>query len=169
MPQCPSKSSAEKARLLAYVAGRLDNQEAAKVALHLRDCKGCMQFVDEQAAVWTLLDDWTPENVQADFNRGVYASIDQCGPEPFAARFARLFTSWIPRPALTIPFATMLLLGSFYLDRPVTKIESQSVVPTAPAVTTNDAEQLKNAFDDLQLLHQLDLVKDEASDASRPM
>jgi hypothetical protein len=115
------------------------------------------------------LDEWKPEGSQPSFNRGVYGRIDKAGPERLAARLARAFASWIPRPALTIPFAAMLLLGSLCLDRPIANVPPAPATPVTQAVTTGDAEQLTNALDDLQLLHQLDLVKDEAPDASRSM
>ncbi len=167
--KCPSKSPAGSARLIGYVAGRLNAHEAAGLTAHLRHCEACSRFVSRQSEVWSLLDEWTPAPPRPGFAGSVFARIRQAPPEPLRRRLARAFGAWIPRPAFTVPLATALLLGTFFLGRPAAEQTPLATVPTAQAVTTYDADQLKSALDDLQLLHQLDLVKDEAPDASRSM
>jgi hypothetical protein len=167
--KCLSKSEYGNAMLLDHVAGRLTGSKAILVAQHLMVCDDCLDLVSGQAAMWEMLDVWEAEPVSTSFNRRLYARIQE-SPATVWQLLGSLLNGWVARPALPLAALTLLVVAGFFLERPqVSTTANPAVVETPAAVSPTDAEQLNKALDDLQLLHQLDLVKDEAADASKRM
>ncbi len=171
--KCPSKSIGGEARVLAYVAGQLSGREELDMVSHVRECAGCAALVRSQSAVWDLLDACESPAVSADWNRRLQARIEQTPPDSLWIRFRRACQTWAARPAIPVAVLSLFFTVGLYLERPAdtpgTPSAPIALPVSAPAVTPKDAEQLGKAFEDLQLLHQLDLVKDEAPDASHSM
>ena len=138
--------------------------------MHLRQCEDCNDRVTAHANLWTLLGDWDASPVSASFNRELYARIQKECSSGWWGSLSRVLNGWVARPAMPLAALSFLVFVGFYLERP------EAITPAVPAVaevpvtvTPNDADQLDKALDDLQLLHQLDVVKDEAAQASHGM
>ena len=171
--ECLSKSEAGCATLVEYAAGRLLGRNAREVASHTNRCTACSAFALEQSKLFDLMDLWEPAPVSMAFNRKLYARIQESSGSSWVSVLERVLNGLVARPAFPIAALSILVIAGLYIDRPqVGAVSTRSVsapIKTSPAVSPNDAEQLDKALDDLQLLHQLDLVKDEAGNASRGM
>lgn len=140
---------------------------------HVQECPACAALVRSQRSVWGLLDEWELAPPSSGFNREVYRRIESAGPESFWERCARFVFAWVDRPAVPLAAASLLILAGFFVEAPPRRVlpPSSAALPrvATPPEVQNDAQQINEAFDDLQLLHQLDVVKDEAPSASNGM
>ncbi len=167
--ECLARSVSGNALLMEYVAGRVWGRDAARVAQHLRECEICGAQAEGQQKIWELLDCWEAVPVSTGFNRRLYARIQESAPARLHGLLARLLTRWVARPAMPIAALSLLAIAGFYLERPQPPVARPATQASPAVVSPRDAEQLDKALDDLQLLHQLDLVKDEAANASKAM
>ncbi len=168
--KCLLSSESGKCLLLQHVAGRLQGAQKASVLAHVRGCDVCREHVAEQSRVWDFLDEWEPQPVSLGFNRELYARVERESRIPLWRTLGDILNGWVARPTLPLAAFTLLIIAGVYLERPQAPSAALPVAAEAPAVVTpTDAEQLDKALDDLQLLHQLDLVKDEAAEASHGM
>jgi hypothetical protein len=143
--------------LLDYAAGRLPDREmdaarTAALAEHMGACPGCAQFLTEQTAVWKALDEWQPAPVSMDFNRRLWQRIDAAAAVPWYRNFGEIW-----KPAIPLTAAILVMAAGFLLDHPGAR---QTRVP---GVTVQEANQVEQTLDDIQLLDQLDVV------GSKPM
>jgi len=144
--------------LLDYAAGKLNADTRAQIDRHLATCTVCRDFAGAQQNVWQTLDQWEPAEVSMDFDRRLYARIEQDVPW-----WKRLIRPLNPVLRHSIPIgaaAGVILAAAVLLYRP-------AVVP-APAqqsaqVENLQPEQLQSALDDIEMLHQFNqLVPDHA-------
>jgi anti-sigma factor RsiW len=143
---CPLQTE-ETDLLLDYSAGRLDSARAAALARHMEACQACAQFLTEQTAVWKALDEWEPAPVSMDFNRRLWQRIDAAAAVPW---YKNLGAIW--KPAIPLTAAIAVIAAGFLLDHPGAR-------PThVPSVTVQEANQVEQTLDDIQLLDQLDAV-----------
>jgi hypothetical protein len=133
--------------LLDYSAGRLPAARTAAVAHHMAGCPGCAQFLTGQAAVWKALDEWEPAPVSVDFNRRLWQRIDAAAAVPWYKNFGEIW-----KPAIPLTAALLVIAAGFLLDHPGVR---QTRVP---GVTLQEANQVEQTLDDIQLLDQLDSV-----------
>ena len=143
---CPLQTE-ETDLLLDYSAGRLDAPRAAALADHMAGCSRCSRFATEQAAVWKALDEWEPAPVSLDFNRRLWQRIDAAAAVPWYRNFSQVW-----KPAIPLTAAILVIAAGFLLDHPR---GSQTRVP---GVTVQEANQVEQTLDDIQLLDQLDIV-----------
>jgi hypothetical protein len=137
---CPLQTG-ETDLLLDYAAGRLPAQE---IAQHMAHCLACTQFLTEQAAVWKALDEWEPAPVSMDFNRRLWQRIDAAAAIPWYKNFGAIW-----KPAIPLTAAMVVIAAGFLLDHPGAR---------QPGVTLQEANQVEQTLDDIQLLDQLDAV-----------
>jgi anti-sigma factor RsiW len=145
---CPLQSE-ETDLLLDYSAGRLNAAKRASVEQHMDTCARCASFRADQAAVWDALDLWEPAPVSLNFNRNLWHRIDAAAAEPWYKHLAQSlrFGNW--RPVLPLTAAVALIAAGFLLDHPgARKAEA--------GFTLNEAQQVEQTLDDIQLLHQMD-------------
>jgi len=143
---CPLHT--EKADLLLdYAAGRLDAARTAALAQHMAGCPGCTRFATEQAAVWNALDELEPAPVGMDFNRRLWQRIDAAAAAPWYKNFGEIW-----KPAIPLTAAILVIAAGFLLDHPGAR---QTRVP---GVTVQEANQVEQTLDDIQLLDQLDVA-----------
>jgi hypothetical protein len=128
--------------LLDYSAGRLPDRE---IANHAAGCPGCGRFVREQAMVWKALDAWEPAPVSMDFNRRLWQRIDAAAAVPWYRNFGEIW-----KPAIPLTAAILVIAAGFLLDHPGAR------QPRVPGVTVQEANQVEQTLDDIQLLDQLD-------------
>jgi anti-sigma factor RsiW len=151
---CPLKTE-ETELLLDYSAGRLNApKDAARKAFleqHIVNCRECASFQTDQAAVWNALDLWEPAPVSVDFNRKLWGRIDTAAAAPWYRRLAASLQVANLKPVLPMTAAIALIAAGFLLDHPGSN-KAQA------GFTVNEAEQVEQTLDDIQLLHQMDAV-----------
>jgi hypothetical protein len=149
--------------LLDYSAGRLDALKTAALVEHMDNCTACATFRLEQSAVWHALDLWEPAPVSLDFNRRLWQKIDAANamaPWFQSLRDSLRFANW--KPVMPLTAAILVIAAGFLLDHPAAR-------RAAAGVSVNEADQVEQALDDLQLLHQLDAVASPAAGTSKQM
>jgi len=145
---CPLQTQ-EMDLLLEYSAGRLNAAKRASVEQHMDICANCAAFRTGQAAVWDALDLWEPAPVSVDFNRNLWRRIDAVATEPWYKHLAHSFYFGNWKPVLPLTAAVALIAAGFLLDHPGAR-------PAETGFTLNEAQQVEQTLDDIQLLHQMD-------------
>ena len=149
---CPLQDRDQAQQLLDYCSRKLDSQATAILEQHLANCPACSAFTAQQRAVSEALDAWDAPPVSADFNRRVYARIDQDVPwwhsllRPMALRWSTVASA----------ASVVVLLGAgLLLNRPT------AVAPPMPDVAqvqpaAVQAEQVERALDAMDMLAEFD-------------
>jgi hypothetical protein len=159
-------ASAHSALLLDYTAGRLDSParsaDKARLERHMEECPACAAFRIEQTAVWEALDLWEPSPISLDFNRRLWQRIENNAARPWYSNLAESlrFANWKPMVPLTA--AILVIAVGFVLDH-------RSAGQPVPGMTVREADQVEQALDDIDLLHQLDAVVLPAVTKSKTM
>ena len=155
---CPLEAGNEGV-LLDYAAGKLKAGARAQIDRHMESCSACNQFAGGQATVWQALDKWEPADVSMDFDRRLYARIEQDVPW-----WTRLMRPLNPLFRHSVPIAAsagVIIMAGLLLNRP-------AAAPVAPAPQSAQVEalqpdQLQSALDDMEMLRQFNqLVPDNA-------
>ena len=76
---CPMESGENAEYLLDYAAGKLKTGARDQMERHIEACPACSEFAGAQQAVRQALEDWEPAEVSLDFDRRLYARIEQDG------------------------------------------------------------------------------------------
>ena len=117
----------------------------AALEQHLEVCAACRELVAGQQAVWSALDEWQAPAASADFNRKLFARIEQ-----EVSLWDRLLQPFRPLwIRLTIPVAAAACVAIMVgLDA------GSSPRPAAAGpVELAQPEQIEHALDDMQMLH----------------
>jgi len=155
---CPLEAGNEGV-LLDYAAGKLKADARAQMDRHMESCSACKQFAGAQATVWQALDNWEPAEVSMDFDRRLYARIEQD-----VSWWTRLMRPLNPLFRHSVPIAAtagVIIMAGLLLNRP-------SAVPAVPPqsaqVESLQADQLQRALDDMEMLRQFNqLVPDNSA------
>ncbi len=146
--QCPLKTGEANKLIVAYVAGTLELEAAAKLERHLPECAACREATAQQRAVWSALDELEAAPVSANFDAQLYERIAQDAQTPWWRRFSAGEWSW--RPAFPMAAACAILFVAFVVkDRP------RSVAPQPQPQIKVQIEQVESALDDMDLLRQV--------------
>jgi anti-sigma factor RsiW len=148
--QCPAQDRAKADILLAYCARTLDPAAKDLLERHMAGCEACRRFADEQRAVWSALDVWTPAPVSENFDARLYARIAAEERAPWWRQLAesRLSFSW--RPALSLAAACLTVVAVFLIQSPGTPVGG-----SRPKVELVEVEQAERVLEDLDMLRQL--------------
>ncbi len=149
---CPMETQ-ETTELLAYCAGKLEAYRSAAIEQHVQACATCAHFVEGQKRVWKTLDAWEAPPVSADFDRRLYARIDQ--EVSWLDRLMRPLRPLLFRQGLPIAAtAALLLAAGLLVERPravpvsdVSSVSSTSVESLAP-------EQVEHALDVMETMRE---------------
>ena len=145
--------------LLEYTAGRLAPGEAAALEAHLESCARCREFARSQNMVWQALEAWEAEPVSLDFDRRLFARIEQAPLSWWARLTGQVMHHAVPVAAA----AGVMILAGLMLERP-------AVTPVAPPqesaqVGTLGPEQVQSALDDMQMLRDFNhLVRADSAE-----
>lgn len=164
---CPVQSTEGAGLLLEFLDRRLSPDLSAQLERHVAVCADCSRVVEAQRSVWAALDNWEPEEASDDFDRRLFARLEQEDRRSngllagVAAAMVRMFPA-IPL-SRAVPVAAMcaLLMGGFLYKQPSVVDTSDKVVAEMVAV---DVEQVENTLADLDMLQQLGVAQiDEAA------
>jgi hypothetical protein len=176
---CQIRSEEHTERLLAYSAGKLRGEAAEKMELHMRSCQECAAFGRAQANVWELLDHWEVRPVSAEFNRNLYARIEQTATASWLERWGARINEWLhpvfARPAFPIAAATLVIAAGFVLDHPgrsfapmgqKTELRASSGDLNKVDVNKVEVDQVESTLEDIEMLRQFDPKQDDGSKES---
>lgn len=157
---CPLVSGEENADLLLdYCNRRLAPELTEAYDRHLAVCPACQAFAKSQSAVWNALDAFEAMPISEDFDKRLYARIEQEQRAGFLERlWNRLTVDGLPswRPALPVAAALVVAVGLWV--RPGTVPSMNEVAPVVK-VESADAEQIERALEDMEMLNQIGVAE----------
>jgi anti-sigma factor RsiW len=157
--KCPMKAEGNMELLLDYAAGKLKAGEREQMAHHIEDCPACSAFADAQQTVWDALDVWAPAEVSLDFDRRLYARIEQHTPwwKRWMQPLNPLFRHSVPMAAA----AGVVIMAGLLMNRPASI--PQTPAPKTAQIESLQPEQVENALADMEMVRQFNqLVPDSA-------
>jgi len=166
---CQIRSEEHTDHLLAYAAGQLHGEAAAKLEFHMRICDECAAFGKSQSAVWNLLDTWEPRPVSADFDRRLYARIEAAESASWFDRAYGAVSEFLrpvfARPAFPLAAASFVIVAGFVLDHPGKLLNSTgkqaSLHVSSVQINKVVVDQVEATLDDMEMLGQFDAKADE--------
>jgi anti-sigma factor RsiW len=157
---CPLELGENAGILLDYAAGKLTAGVRAEIEQHLAACPACHAFAGGQQTVWQALEDWDPAEISLDFDRSLYARIEQ--DVPWWQRWLRPLNPILRQSVPVAAAAGVLIMAGLMMNRP-------AGIPVAPAQKTAQvealqADELQSALADMEMLRQFNqLVPDNAA------
>lgn len=151
--------------LLDYCSRALDPDRKAMLDAHMRDCAECRGMAAAQAQVWEALDAFEAEAVSADFDRRLYARIEEMERVPAWERWMAPVREYLQgrpaawKPALSLAAAGLAVALVFVVR---SDMGGSAEDPTATAIATHEIEQAERTLEDLEMLRQFDALKSEA-------
>lgn len=154
--RCPLQTGHEEL-LLDYVAQRRNELLSNQLQLHLEQCAECRHFVEEQAKLWTVLEQWEPAEVSPEFDKRLIARIEAEKNKTIWQRWFEQLKLVLVKPALAAGVAIALLLGVVYFSRtPGEPVAGRQEVAVKNGSTENvDVEQLEQFLRDVEMLKEL--------------
>ena len=155
--QCPIKTKTNAEVLLGYSSRRLTPDVAATFQNHMESCADCRAFSLAQQSTWDALDAWEPMPIPADFNRKLYARIDEYEKTGWWTKFWHRSIgpsgSFGPAmPVIATACLTLVLVAMLYLP-----LSKQAVDKTPPQmkIEGTDLEQIETTLEDIEMFKQL--------------
>lgn len=153
---CPLETRENAALLVAHAARELGPDIAVRLDRHIAGCPACSEFMRRQQAVWDALDVRQPEPISPDFNRRLYARIEEL--EGQASWWQRLTGPRGPMPVRrAMPIAAtavVLLAAGLLMDR--SRVPAAG--PEQAQIEMLQPEQVEHALDDMETIRQFDRV-----------
>jgi len=173
---CQIRSEEHTDHLLAYSAGKLRGEAAAKLKMHMQACEECAAVGKAQSDVWNLLDNWEVRPVSTDFNRRLYARIEANSSASWWERFASSVNEFLrpvfARPAFPLAAASLAIAAGFVLDHPGRSLFSTakpaelhaSSADVSGKVDLNrvEADQVEATLDDIDMLREFEPKQDDS-------
>lgn len=159
--QCPLQSADSSAVLLDYCSQKSSPATTLLVKEHIGECSRCLAFVEAQASVWTALDSWEDAPISPDFNRRLYARIDELESGGWWKRAWKsswtesLLTPFGWRPAMPIATVCLTLAAAFMLYTPAPQAPHEEKMVAPMVKESVDLEQIQRTLDDMEMLNQL--------------
>jgi|SRR5689334_11690949 anti-sigma factor RsiW len=150
---CPLQTRDNAQQLLDYCSRKLDPQTTAILEKHIAVCAECREFAAQQRAVWEALDAWEAAPVSADFDRKLYARIENDVPW-WQSLLRPLTLHW--NVAASVAGVFVLLGAGLLLNRPSAiappvRPETAQVQPVSV-----QPEQVEQALDAMDMLAEFD-------------
>lgn len=151
---CPLQSDHADV-LLDYCARMLDPERKAMLERHMEQCADCREMARAQSEVWSAMDAFDAEPVSADFDRRLYARIDERETVTAWERFwapVREYLQGQPawKPVLSIAAASAVLAVVFLVQG-----DAPQPVTDQPAAVV-DVKEVENVLEDMEMLRQLE-------------
>lgn len=138
--------------LLGYATGALEAEAQVRVESHLESCRACREFVQGRREVWEALDGWNAPPVSVDFDRRLYARIEQ--DVSWWDRVLMPFRPALIRRGLPIAAAAgLVLMAGIAVDRS-TEVKP---IPQKASVQLESLrpDQAEHALEDMEMLQEL--------------
>lgn len=151
---CPLENNNSEI-LLDYCSRRLSLESTLLVEVHLENCPECKAMTASQKAVWEALDQWEAEPVSVDFDRRLYARIEQRN-DGFWARLAGFASTVHFRPAFTLGAACATVAFALLLRGPMVNLPDPSDLVNR--IEASEIEQAERVLEDMDMLNKLGVV-----------
>ncbi len=161
---CPLLHGQDNADLLLdYANRRLEPELAAIFEEHVNLCPACREFIAAQREVWSALDAFEAMPISNDFDKRLWARIEQEEARPWWSKAWAWMTAggtamW--RPLAPVAAGLVVAVGLYWA--PPGGNGNPSGEPVAKAVERLDAEQVETTLEDLEMLRQLGAVEPAA-------
>ena len=154
---CPIQSEENTEILLDYCAGKLSPEVALRFESHMVECADCKSFCGAQKTTWDALDVWQPAAVSADFDRKLYARIEEHEQSGWWTRLWKR-TLWQPSfSGAAVPVATACAVAvvGVMLYLPINRLAGDHSSAPVLKIEKADIEQLETTLDDIEMFKQL--------------
>src|ERR1035441_2184125 len=156
---CPMEARQGSELLLEYTGGRLEARAATALEAHLESCARCREFAQNQKAVWQALEAWEAEPVSMDFDRRLFARIEQAP----ASWWARLTGQMMHHAVPVAAAAGVMILAGLMLER--TAGAAGAPPQESAQVDVLGPEQVQSALDDMEMLRDFNhLVRADSAE-----
>ena len=155
--QCPLKSKQGAEILLDYSSGRLTPDVLAMFQSHMELCVDCRAFATAQSATWEALDIWEPMPIPADFDRKLYARIDQYEKSGWWTKLWQrsIWQSGSFGPSMPIATACVTLAVGVMLYLPMNNKPAVDLTSPQIKIESSDLEQIETTLEDIEMFKQL--------------
>lgn len=154
LPECPVQSGEFAALLLDYCTRTLSADAARRLEAHCAVCPACAAFRDQQRALWSALDEWDAAPLSLDFNRRLWARVEEQERLTLPQRALAWLDGVSMKPAL--PVAGAFALWMLLLIPPPPGLPPEASL--APPSERADIELVERQLEDLDMLAQLPLA-----------
>ena len=141
--------------LLDYCSRRLSLESTLLVEAHIEHCPECKAMTESQMAVWEALDQWEAEPVSADFDRRLYARIEQRG-DSWWARLTGFASGVNFRPAFTLGAACATVVFALILRGPMINVSDQP--DQVIRIEASELEQAERVLEYMDMLDKLGVI-----------
>lgn len=154
--QCPMKSKENSAVLLDYSSGKLAPGVAALFQTHMESCEDCRAFSSAQRSTWEALDAWEPMTIPAEFDRKLYARIEQYEKSGWWTKLwhRSMWQGSFFGPAMPIATACVTLAIAVVLYLPASKPVFDVKAPQTK-IENSDLDQIETTLEDIEMFKQL--------------
>lgn len=150
--------------LLDYCARALDAERKRMLEAHMAQCAECRAMALEQKEIWSALDAYDAEPVSADFDRKLYARMDEEDQVPVWERlwapvqdYLRRQPAW--KPLLSVAAASAVLVLMFAV-----RGEAPKAIPEPGLIIdVRVVEQAERALEDMEMLRQFEAAPAESA------
>jgi anti-sigma factor RsiW len=149
--------------LLDYAAGKLKADVRAEMERHIAACPACSEYAGAQQTVWQALECWEPAEISLDFDRRLYARIEQDASwrTRWWTRFLQPLSPFLRHSLPIAAAAGVVIMAGLLMNRPAAAPASPA--PQSAQVEALQPEQLETALDDMEMLREFNhLVPDNA-------
>ena len=155
--QCPIKTNKNAEVLLDYSSGKLTPDVVAMFESHMESCEDCRTFSIAQRSAWEALDVWEPIPIPADFDRKLYARIDQFEQSGWWTKLwhRSMWQSGSFGPAMPIATACLTLALGVMLYLPVNHKPVLDLTSPQTRIESSDLEQIETTLEDIEMFKQL--------------
>ncbi|MBI2687066.1 MAG: hypothetical protein HYX27_12185 [Acidobacteria bacterium] len=143
--------------LLDYCARVLDTERKAMLETHMEHCEDCRTMARAQMEVWAAMDSYDAEPISADFDRKLYARIEEQDRVPFWERYwapVREYLQGQPawKPVLSLAAASAALALVFIIrnDVPAPTVDRTHIIDV------REVEQAERLLEDIEMLRQFE-------------
>ena len=154
--QCPIKSKENSEVLLDYSSGKLAPGVAVLFQTHMESCEDCRAFSISQRSTWEALDAWEPMTIPAEFDRKLYARIEQYEKSGWWAKLwhRSMWQGGSFGPAMPIATVCVTLAIAVMLYLPVNKPVFDLKAPQTK-IEKSDLDQIETTLEDIEMFKQL--------------
>ena len=155
--QCPIKTTENAEVLIDYSSGRLTPDMASMFQSHMESCADCRAFSEAQRSAWVALDAWEPVPVTADFDRRLYARIDQYEQSNWWTKMwhRNIWQYGSFGPAMPIATACVTLAVGVMLYLPLNNKPVVDLSSPQTRIESSDLDQIETTLEDIEMFKQL--------------
>jgi hypothetical protein len=161
---CPIERRERSELAAALVSGKLEGWPAGEFGNHVRGCADCRKAVEEQRALWRSLDEWSAPPVSGDFNRRLYARIENEGSW-WEVALRRVWGLAGKRGLPVAATAGVVLLAGLLLRQPGAPPMASN--PESAEVVAVGAEQAESALADMEMMREFSSLMRSANSQPR--